>query len=120
MNVSPFDSPDRPPFRGIRTSRYTYVRHPDGPWLLYDNQVDPYQMSNLVGKAEHAALEQKLEHTLQAALQRTGDEFHSKEHYLKEWGYTVNRSGAIPYFFEDNRPENFKVQSPLNRPNKKI
>ena len=28
-------------YRGIRTLRYTYVRDQNGPWLLFDNQVDP-------------------------------------------------------------------------------
>jgi arylsulfatase A-like enzyme len=115
MNVSPFDFPDRQAFRGIRTSRYTYVRNSDGPWLLYDNQVDPYQMHNLVGLAEQAGLLKKLEEKLQCKLQQTGDEFHPKEHYLEEWGYTVNSNGAIPYFFEGKKPENFKVQSPMNK-----
>jgi arylsulfatase A-like enzyme len=118
MNVSPFDFPDRQAFRGIRTSQYTYVRNSDGPWLLYDNQVDPYQMHNLVGVAELAGLLKKLEDKLQSKLQQTGDEFHPKEQYLEEWGYTVNSNGAIPYFFEKNMPANFKVQSPMNKPKK--
>ena len=118
MNVSPFDSPDRKAFRGIRTSRYTYVCNPDGPWLLYDNQVDPYQMKNLVGVAEHAGLQKKLEGMLQSKLRQTGDKFHPKQHYLEEWGYKVNRNGAIPYFFQGKKPDNFKVQSPMNKPKK--
>jgi len=116
MNVSPFDFPDRKAFRGIRTSRYTYVCHPDGPWLLYDNQVDPYQMKNLVGVADHAGLQKKLEGMLQSRLRQTGDKFHPKQYYLEKWGYTVNQSGAIPYFFQGNRPDNFKVQSPMYNP----
>ncbi|MFA9454810.1 MAG: sulfatase [Candidatus Aminicenantaceae bacterium] len=118
MNVSPFDSPGRQAFRGIRTSRFTYVRNSDGPWLLYDNQVDPYQMHNLVGAAEQAELQKKLEDMLQSKLRQTRDKFHPKEHYLEEWGYTVNRNGAIPYFFEGNKPENYMVQSPKNKPKK--
>lgn len=118
MNVSPFDSPDRQAFRGIRTSQYTYVRNPDGPWLLYDNQVDPYQMKNLVGVAEHAGLQKKLEDKLKSKLQQTGDKFHPKQHYLKEWDYEVDRRGAIPYFFQGNKPANFTVQSPMNKPKK--
>ena len=120
MNVSPFDSPNRPAFRGIRTSRYTYVRHPEGPWLLYDNQADPFQMHNLVGKDDFAALQKKLEDLLQDKLRQTGDEFHPKEHYLEEWGYAVDSGGAIPYFYEGDtpgrKPTGFKVQSPMSRP----
>ncbi len=115
MNVSPFDSPDRKAFRGIRTSRYTYVCNPDGPRLLYDNQVDPSQMNNLVGVAKHAVLQKKLEGMLQSKLRQTGDKFHPKQHYLEEWDYKVNRNGAIPYFY-GKKPDNFKVQSPMNKP----
>jgi arylsulfatase A-like enzyme len=117
MNVSPFDAPNRKAFRGIRTSRYTYVCHPDSPWLLYDNLVDPYQMENLLGVAEHAGLQNKLEGMLQSKLRQTGDKFHPKQYYLKEWGYRVDRRGAIPYFFQSKKPDNFKVQSPMNKPN---
>ena len=39
-----------------RTSRYTYVRSLEGPWLLFDDQQDPYQMDNLVDGPEYAAL----------------------------------------------------------------
>jgi arylsulfatase A-like enzyme len=116
MNVSPFDSPDREAFRGVRTSRYTYVRKPDGPWLLYDNQVDPYQMDNLVGVAEHAGLQERLEDMLQSELRKTGDEFHPKQHYLEEWGYEVDGGGAIPYYFQGDKPTDFRVQSPMNKP----
>jgi len=117
MNVCPFDSPDRPAFRGIRTSRYTYVCNPDGPWLLYDNQIDPYQMKNLVDTVEHAGLQKELEDKLQSKLQQTGDKFHPKEHYLEEWDYKVGRNGAIPYF-SGKKPEGFKVQSPIHKPKK--
>jgi hypothetical protein len=75
-------------------------------------------MKNLVGVAEQAELQKKLEDKLQSQLQQTDDEFRPKEYYLEEWGYTVNSHGAIPYFFEGNKPENFKVQSPMNRPKK--
>ncbi len=122
MNVSPFDSPDRKAFRGIRTSRYTYVCNPDGPWLLYDNRTDPYQMKNLVGMAVHAGLQKKLESMLQSGLRQTGDEFRTKQYYLKEWGYKVDRGGAVPYFSQHSKrgrkPDKFKVQSPMNKPAK--
>lgn len=116
MTVSPFGAGNRKAFRGIRTSRYTYVRNSDGPWLLYDNQVDPYQMKNLLGVAAHAGLQRRLEGILQSKLRQTGDRFHPKQHYLEEWGYTVDRGGNIPYFFQGNKPGNFKVQSPMNKP----
>jgi len=98
-------------FRGIRTARYTYVRSKDGPWLLYDNESDPYQMKNLAGVAAHADLQKELEGKLHAKLTETGDKFLPKEKYLKAWGYTVNANGNIPY-----KGEGRKMQSPANRP----
>jgi hypothetical protein len=38
-------------YRGVRTPRSTYVRDLHGPWLLFDNQADPYQLHNLVGRS---------------------------------------------------------------------
>jgi len=43
-------------WRGVRTKRHTYVRRVSGPWLLYDNEADPYQQENLINRPEQAAL----------------------------------------------------------------
>jgi arylsulfatase A-like enzyme len=37
-------------FRGVRTSRWTYVRHYTGEVELYDRLNDPYQNSNVAGR----------------------------------------------------------------------
>lgn len=43
---------------GVRTKRYTYTTLMDHePWLLYDNQEDPYQLDNLINKSEQAELQ---------------------------------------------------------------
>ncbi len=44
------------PWRGVRTSRYTYAEHEGSPWLLYDNQEDPDQLHNLIRDTERTAL----------------------------------------------------------------
>lgn len=107
MSVCPFAGYQRgAAYRGIRTARYTYVRRADGPWLMYDNENDSYQIKNLIGITEHAALQKDLEGKLQVELRKTGDAFVSKQEYLKERGYTVNKSGCISYL------EGHKVQSP--------
>lgn len=120
MNVSPFGAGNRKGFRGIRTSRYTYVRDSDGPWLMYDNQADPYQMKNLIGDVDHVELQRQLEAKLQSKLEETGDKLLPKQHYLEAWGYSVDRGGNIPYFFfgynRGNKPDRFQVQSPANKP----
>ena len=83
-------------YRGLRTQRYTYVRNTDGPWLLFDNEADPYQMCNLVGSAEHADVQSALESRLQHRLAALGDEFLDGQAYLERDGLShyqeVNRS----------------------------
>ena len=47
-------------YRGIRTARHTYVRDLRA-LALFDNEADPYQMQNLVGRPEHADLQARLD-----------------------------------------------------------
>src|SRR5439155_3114163 len=61
------------PWRGIRTARYTYARYEDAPWVLFDNEVDPWQMDNLAGNAAHAELERTLDGQLAALMKKHGD-----------------------------------------------
>jgi arylsulfatase A-like enzyme len=84
-------------YRGIRTRRYTYVRDLNGPWLLYDNEQDPYQLNNLCNKPEHGMLQKKLESILSQKLKQTNDEFLPSWEYIKKWGYVVDESGTVRY-----------------------
>ena len=84
-------------YRGIRTKRYTYVRDLDGPWLLFDNQTDPYQQTNLVNAPEAVSLQVKLDVKLMAKLKERGDEFRHGSEYIKKWNYQVDRSGTLSY-----------------------
>ncbi|MBN1642206.1 MAG: sulfatase [Anaerolineae bacterium] len=84
-------------YRGLRTVRYTYTRSLDGPWLLYDNERDPYQMENLVGDPAHADLVRELDAWLQRRLDALGDAFLPGIDYIREWGYTVDENGTVPY-----------------------
>jgi hypothetical protein len=85
-------------FRGLRTARHTYVRDLKGPWLLYDNDKDPYQQRNLVGVAEFHGLQTQLDTLLNARLKAAGDEFRPADYYLAKWAYEdrVNDRGALP------------------------
>lgn len=76
------------PYRGLRTPRYTYLRTHQGPWLLYDNQTDPLQKQNLIGKVP--ALESRLNRRLDALLRAANDEFLPGERY-------VERANAMHY-----------------------
>ena len=83
--------------RGVRTRRYTYVCDLNGPWLLFDNEKDPYQQTNLVNTPEAAALQVELDAKLTAKLRERGDEFKHGSEYIKKWNYKVNASGTLPY-----------------------
>jgi arylsulfatase A-like enzyme len=84
-------------YRGIRTERYTYVRDLEGPWLLYDNEQDPYQQLNLISDAEHAGLQARLDAMLDDRLEAAGDEFLPGNAYVERWGYVLDHTGTVPY-----------------------
>ena len=84
-------------YRGLRTKRHTYVCDRGGPWLLYDNDADPYQMQNLAHNPEVTAIRDKLDEALRKRLEQHGDEFLPGMDYIKKWGYSVDESGTVPY-----------------------
>lgn len=84
-------------YRGLRTVRYTYVRTLDGPWLLYDNQEDPYQLHNLIGQEKSAGLQRDLDSRLTQELKQRKDAFLPGDEYVKRWGYRTDASGTVPY-----------------------
>lgn len=114
MSVSPFGPREfLREYRAIRTSRYTYVRGLDGPWLLFDDEKDPYQMDNLATKPGGSALEKELDVKLHAALKRIGDDFRPARSYIEEWGYDVAPYESVRY---DPRWPGAKPQSPKRKP----
>ena len=84
-------------YRGIRTTRYTFVRDLNGPWLLFDNETDPHQMHNLIDDPAHAALRSELDAQLQRKLRANGDEFLPGGDYIAKWGWKVDARGTVPY-----------------------
>ncbi len=84
-------------YRAIKTKRYTYARDLKGPWLLFDNINDPYQMNNLIGIEEFVRLQNDLEKQLANRLKETEDEFLAGMDYIKKWGYPVDETGTVPY-----------------------
>lgn len=81
-------------FRGIRTQRHTYVRDLQGPWLLYDNETDPYQQQNLAGVEGHADLQTQLNDQLESVLKTANDEFLPGDEYIKRFGHSVDENGT--------------------------
>lgn len=100
-------------YRAIRTSRYTYVRGLEGPWLLFDDEKDPYQLDNLAAQPGNRALEKDLEAQLHAALKKMGDDFRPGRSYIEQWGYEVAPYDSVRY---DPRWPGAKPQSPKRKP----
>jgi arylsulfatase A-like enzyme len=111
MNVCPFGANfEDPEYRGIRTSRYTYVRSPEGPVMLFDNREDPWQMNNLVNLPEYAELRTRLDQNLQSELKEINDEnFRSRDYYLEKFEFTLERNTINFWDLHDGKG---KVQSP--------
>jgi len=84
-------------YRGVRTKRYTYVRDLTGPWLLYDNENDPYQLRNICHRPEYTHIRAQLDAALNRELTRRQDHFLSGWNYIKQWGYEVDENGTVPY-----------------------
>ena len=74
-------------YRGIRTRRYTYVEDLKGPWLLYDNKIDQYQMGNRIDHPEYELIKRQSRSKLKQLLSERNDHFLPGNVYMKEWGY---------------------------------
>ena len=97
-------------YRAIRTERYTYARKLNGPWLLYDNQADPYQQYNLINKPEHKVLQARLEKMLSQKLKETKDAFLPADDYMKLYNYTYDHKDSL-------RPVSYYSELSPNRSN---
>ena len=76
-----------PEWRAVRTSRYTYVETVgDKPWLLFDHEVDPFELRNLVDDPTSKPILAQLHSLLHDWLKRTGDPFVSGEEMLSRLG----------------------------------
>lgn len=99
--VQPFGQWDRDKggkeYRGIYTKTYTYVKDLKGPWLLFDNEKDPYQQNNLVGNINYTSVQKSLDKQLQKMLKNNHDEFKPGSYYIKKWNYVVDKTGTVPY-----------------------
>lgn len=76
-----------PGWRALRTHEYTYARTVKGPWLLFHNAKDPYQLKNLVDDPSSRSLLQEMDRRLTAEMKETGDswEYTATTGDLKSW-----------------------------------
>mgnify|MGYP000511731559 CR=1 FL=1 len=84
-------------YRALRTAQHTYVRALDGPWLLHDNEADPYQTNNLAGLSAYQSLQQKLDARLKEKLAAQRDDFRPGPEYIRRWNYTVDTNETAVY-----------------------
>lgn len=63
------------PFRQVRGKRYSYAVDRFGDWFLYDFKADPYQMNNLAGDPEYAAIRDRMAAELEAWIERAENPF---------------------------------------------
>lgn len=99
MSVCPFDVnyPDKE-YRAIRTSRYTYARTPEGPFMLFDDLQDPWQLNNLADKPEASEIQEDLDSQLKNELLHIHDEnFKTRDFYLKRWGLELNKDHIVEF-----------------------
>lgn len=82
-------------YRGIHTTRYTYVRTLAGPWLLFDNADDPSQLRNLIDDPMQATRVAELDARLTARLREVGDSFVSGAEIIRHQAYALNNAGDI-------------------------
>lgn len=85
------------PYRGVRTERYTYVCDKNGPWLLFDNKHDPYQLDNRVNRKAMEEVQTQQENALNAILDQQNDNFQTPRQLRETWGYDVDDSESIPF-----------------------
>jgi arylsulfatase A-like enzyme len=98
MNISPFTKTNFPlAYRAIKTKQYTYIRSIQGPWFLFDDLKDPFQMNNLLTNKSFDKLSKQLDSELYKILNKNGDSFQPGSFYISKWGYQTDASGAIPY-----------------------
>ena len=82
-------------YRGLRTERYTYLRDLHGPWMLFDNQEDPYQLKNLV--SDQPQVVRRMDDELSAKLRSLEDEFLPGEEYFRRFKIRLNADGDTFY-----------------------
>lgn len=79
------------PWRGIVTSRYTYAKFEQTPWVLFDRELDPTEMNNLVDLPTHSELVHQLDRQLALLMKRCGDDWQFNSPELVEEGGRLYR-----------------------------
>jgi arylsulfatase A-like enzyme len=76
-------------WRGVRTARYMYARYEHEPWVLYDLQADPDELTNLAREPSAAAVRDEMDRVLTAWMETTGDS------WTINWTHPVEDNGRL-------------------------
>ncbi len=105
MNVYPTAPTPFSEYRAIKTNRYTYVKTPDKPLMLFDHVADSLELNNLIDNSNYARVKKKMDRLMHKELKAIGDEnFKPSEYYLNKFGLTemgikrgdiINTSGNL-------------------------
>jgi len=73
-------------WRALRDKRFTYATYRvDGSELLFDNQIDPYQMENQVNNPDYSKKLKEFREKLQDKKDELNDGFHECSWYRDHW-----------------------------------
>ena len=64
-----------PEWRGIRTDRYSYIETKAGPFAMFDNHTDPFQLHNLIDNPDFISVRDVLKEQYVHLQQKIGDPF---------------------------------------------
>lgn len=113
MSVYPIAPTPFLEYRAIKTNRFTYVKTPDKPIMLFDNIIDPYEMNNLVDKPEYKKLQDKMEKQLQRELKKIRDEeFKPYQFYMDKFGFSELGARKVEVPYSSQPSKNTRVYSP--------
>ena len=88
-------------YRGIITTRYTYVHTIDQPWLLFDNIDDPYQINNLIDDPTQEETRARLDGLMREHMAAINDEMLPRHHYYERFGIDLDNRGKIVNLVEN-------------------
>lgn len=88
-------------YRGVRTDRYTYVRTIEGPWILYDNFNDPYQLKNIINQPEKKEIQEELDRMMIEHMNKIDDKLISNEEMHRKFNIEVDHRGKVAGIIEN-------------------
>jgi len=100
------------PWRGVRTAQHTYARNLNGPWVLYDNQADPYQQVNLVDEPASRPLRDALEVELADWMRRLDDPLLDADALLERVGLRQAWIEREEHFHPPGHPSRHPILRP--------